>query len=94
MIIRIRTKTAPTSSSREIQDNLLKIKYLVNQKLPQCKVWLLTPALTTDNGKTTLTLTVSQLLNQLSKDERCSSIIECNELGCLLKEKHRKRQIW
>ena len=94
MIIYIGTNTTPSSLSREIQDNLLKTKYLVNQKLPQCKVWLPTPTLTTDHGKATLTLIVSQLVNQLSKDERCSSIIEDNELGRLLKEKHRKRQIW
>ena len=49
--------------SREIQDNLLKSKALVNEKLPQCKVWLSTPTLRTDNGKATLT--VSQLVNHL-----------------------------
>ena len=42
---------------------MLKLKALVNEKLPQCKVWLSTPTLRTDNGKATLT--VSQLVNHL-----------------------------
>ena len=61
MIIHIGINDAPSSTSREIQDNLLKSKALLNEKLPQCKVWLSTPTLRTDNGKATLT--VSQLLN-------------------------------
>ena len=63
MIIHIGTNDAPSSTSREIQDNLLKLKALVNEKLPQYKVWLSTPTLRTDNGKATLT--VSQLVNHL-----------------------------
>ena len=59
LIIHTGTNDAPSSTSREIQDNLLKLKALVNEKLPQCKVWLSTPTLRTDNGKATLT--VSQL---------------------------------
>ena len=38
MIIHKGTNNAPSSKSREIQDNLLKLKYLVSEKLPQCKV--------------------------------------------------------
>ena len=56
MIIHIGTNDAPSSTSREIQDNLLKLKFLVNEKLPQCKVRLSTPTLRTDNGKATLTV--------------------------------------
>ena len=63
MIIHIGTNDAPSSTSREIQDNLLKLKSLINEKLPQCKVWLSTPTLRTDNGKAPLT--VSQLVNYL-----------------------------
>ena len=63
MIMHIGTNNAPSSTSREIQDNLLKLKSLVNEKLPQCKVWLSTPTLRTDNGKATLS--VSQLVNHL-----------------------------
>ena len=63
MIIHIGTNEAPSSTPREIQDNSLKLKSLVNEKLPQCKVWLSNPTLRTDNGKATLT--VSQLVNHL-----------------------------
>ena len=38
MIIHIRTNDAPSSTSRDIQDNLFKLKSLVNEKLRQCKV--------------------------------------------------------
>ena len=63
MIIHIGTNDAPSSTSREIQDNLLKLKALVKENLPQFKVWLSTPTLRTDNGKTILT--VPQLVNHL-----------------------------
>ena len=63
MITHIGTNDAPSSTSKEIQDNLLKLKSLVKKKLPQYKVWLPTPTLRTDNGKTTLT--VRQLVNHL-----------------------------
>ena len=63
MIIHVGTNDAPSSTSREIQNNLLKLKALVYEKLLQCKVWLSTPTLRTDNGKATLT--ASQLVNHL-----------------------------
>ena len=34
IIVHIRTNNAPSSTSREIQDNLLKLKSLVNEMLP------------------------------------------------------------
>ena len=40
-----------------------KLKSLVNEKLPQCKVWLSTPMLRTENRKARLT--VSHLVNHL-----------------------------
>ena len=43
MIIHAGTSDTPSSTSREIQDNLSKLKALVNEKLPPCKVWLSTP---------------------------------------------------
>ena len=63
MIKHIETNDASSSTSRQIQDNLLKLKSLVNEKLPQCKVCLSTPTLRSDNGK--VTFTVSQLVNHL-----------------------------
>ena len=61
MIIHIRTNDAPSSTFRNIQDNIFKLISLVNEKLRQCKVWLSTSTLTTDHGKAALT--VSQLVN-------------------------------
>ena len=51
MIIHIVINDARSSTYREIQDNLVKSKALLNEKLPQCKVWLSTPTLRTGNGK-------------------------------------------
>ena len=56
MIIYIGSNDAPGSTSIEIQDKLLKLKALVNQKLPQCRVCLSTPTLRTDNGKASMTV--------------------------------------
>ena len=58
----------PTGTTVIIDDSVLNGKVeeklsLVNEKLPQCKVWLSTPTLRTDNGKATLT--VPQLVNHL-----------------------------
>ena len=63
LIMHIGTNDPPYPTSTEYQDNLLKLKSLVNEKLLQCKVWLPTPTLRADNGKATLT--VSQLVNHL-----------------------------
>ena len=63
MITHIGKNDAPSSISKDIQDNLLKLKSLVKKKLPQYKVWLPTSTLRTDNGKATLT--VRQLVNHL-----------------------------
>ena len=63
MITYVGTNDALSITSREIQHNLLKLKSLVKEKLPQCKVWLSTPSLRTDNREATLT--VSQLVNHL-----------------------------
>ena len=63
MITHIGTNDATSSTTKEIQDNLLKLKPLVNKKLPQRTFWLSTPTLRTHNGKATLT--VSQLVNHL-----------------------------
>ena len=63
IIIHIGTNDAPSLMSREIQDNLLKLKSLVNKKLLQSKVWLSALTVCTDNRKATLT--VSQVVNHL-----------------------------
>ena len=55
MIIQIGTNDALSLMSTDIQDNLLKLKSLINEKLPQSKVWLSIPTRRTDNKKATLT---------------------------------------
>ena len=44
-------------------NKLLNFKLLIQEKLPDCKVFISTPMLRSDNGKTTLT--VNQLTNDL-----------------------------
>ena len=51
------------STSREILKKLLNLKSLIQEKLPDCKVFISAPTLRSDNGKATLT--VNQLTNHL-----------------------------
>ena len=50
-------------TSRKILDNLVTLKSLITDKLPNCKVVISTPTLRTDDGKANTT--VSQLTNHL-----------------------------
>ena len=47
----------------EILNKLLNFKLLIQEKVPDCKVFILTPTLRLDNGKAALT--VNQLTNHL-----------------------------
>ena len=49
--------------SKEILNKLLNFKSLIQEKLPDCKVYISTPKLHTENGKAMLT--VNQLTNHL-----------------------------
>ena len=51
------------STSREILNKLLNFKMLIQEKVPNCKIYILTPTLRSNNG--TATLTVNQLTNHL-----------------------------
>ena len=51
------------STSRGILNKFLNFKSLIQEKLPDCKVFILTPTLRPDNGKATFT--VDQLTNHL-----------------------------
>ena len=84
MIIHIGTNDVPGSTSREIQDNLLNLESLVNEKLPQCKVSLSTPTLRPDNGKATLI--VPQLVNHLLILIFMQSIIEISKTDILVEK--------
>ena len=57
------TNDAYHLTSREILNKLLKFKSLIQEKLPDCKVFISTPTLRSGNGKATLT--VNQLTNHL-----------------------------
>ena len=51
------------STSKEILNKLLSFKSLIQEKLPDCKVFISTPTMRSDNGKTTVK--VNQLTNHL-----------------------------
>ena len=55
--------TRTIQTSRDILNKLLNFKSLIQEKLPDCKVFISTPTLRSDNGKATLT--VNQLTNHL-----------------------------
>ena len=63
IIVHAGTNDAYYSISREILTNLLKFKSLIQEKLPDCEVFISTPTLGSDNGKATLM--VNQLTNHL-----------------------------
>ena len=63
VIIHAGTNDAPYLTSRKILDNLLTLKSLITDNLPNCKVVISTPTLRTDDRKAALT--VSQLTNYL-----------------------------
>ena len=62
IILNVRTNHAKNLPSRTVLVNLLKLKALVKDSLPTCKVFISTPTLRTDGGKTQLT--VSQLIKK------------------------------
>ena len=63
IIVHAGTNDAYHSTSRERLNKLLNFKLLVQEKLPDCKVFIWTPTLRSDSGKATLT--VNQLTNHL-----------------------------
>ena len=63
IIVHAGTNDAYHSTSRETLNKLLNFKSLIQEKLPDCKVFISTPTLRSDNVKATLT--VNQLTNDL-----------------------------
>ena len=57
------TNDVYNSTSREILDKLVNLKSLIQEKVRDCKVYILTPTLESGEGKATLT--VNQLTNHL-----------------------------
>ena len=63
IIVHAGTNGAYHSTSREILNKLLNFKPLIQENLPDCKVFISTPTLRSDNEKATLA--VNQLTNHL-----------------------------
>ena len=63
VIVHAGTNDAPYLTSRKVLDNLLTLKSLITDNLPNCKVVISTPTLRTDDGQAALT--VCQLTNHL-----------------------------
>ena len=63
IILHVGRNDAKNLTPRTVLGNLLKLKALVKDSLPRCKVFISTPTLRTDDGKTQLT--VSQLTKHL-----------------------------
>ena len=63
IILHVTTNDAKNLPSRTVLDNLLKLKALVKDNLPTCKVFISTLTLRTDDGKAQIT--VSQLTKHL-----------------------------
>ena len=63
IILHVGTNDAKNLPSRTVLDNPLKLKALVKDSLPTCKVFISTPTLRTDDGKAQIT--VSQLTKHL-----------------------------
>ena len=51
IILHVATNNTKNLPSRTVLDNLLKLKALVKDSLPICRVFISTPTLCTDNGK-------------------------------------------
>ena len=82
IILHVGKNNAKNLPSRTVLDNLLKLKALVKDSLPTCKVFISTPTLRTDDGKAQIT--VSQLtkhLLQLKVDTVNNNNINIRHLG-------------
>ena len=82
IILHVGTNDAKNLPSRTVLDNLLKLKTLVKDSFPTCKVFISTPTLRTDDGKAQIT--VSQLtkhLLQLKIDTVSNNDINIRHLG-------------
>ena len=65
LIIHAETNGAKRFTSREILNQLLNLKKIVTEQVPDCKVIILTPPVRSDDGKAGLT--VRQLKNHLGQ---------------------------
>ena len=82
IVLLVGTNDAKNLPSRTVLDSLLKLKALVKDSLPTCRVFISTPTVRTDDGKAQIT--VSQLtkhLLQLKIDTINTSNVDVRHLG-------------
>ena len=82
IVLLVGTNDAKNLPSRTVLDSLLKLKALVKDSLPACRVFISTPTVRTDDGKAQIT--VSQLtkhLLQLKIDTINTSNVDVRHLG-------------
>ena len=82
IILHVGTNDAKNLPSRTVQDNLLKLKALVRDSLPTCRVFISTPTLRTDDGKAQITARqLTKHLLQLKIDTIKNNNINVRHLG-------------
>ena len=65
VIFHVGTNNATSDTSRQICDDLLFLKFLINEKLPECIVSISCPIMRLDNGKANIT--IKRLNNHLKE---------------------------
>ena len=82
IILHVVTNDAKNLPSRTVLDNLLKLKALVRDSLPTCRVFISTPTLRTDDGKAQITVRqLTKHLLQLEIDTINNNNINVRHLG-------------
>ena len=82
IILHVGTNDAKNLPSRTVLDNLLKLKALVRDSLPTCRVFISTPTLRTDDGKAQITVRqLTKHLLQLKIDTINNNNINVRHLG-------------
>ena len=82
IILHVGTNDAKNLPSRTVLDNLLKLKALVRDSLPTCRVFISTPTLRTDDGKAQITVRqLTKHLLQLKIDTINNNNINVSHLG-------------
>ena len=82
IILHVRANDAINLSSRTILDNLLKLKALVKDRLPTCKVFISNRTLCTDDGKAQITVTqLTEYLLQVKIDTLNNNNLNIRHLG-------------
>ena len=82
IVLHVRTNDAKNLPSRKVLDNLLKLKALLKDSLPTCRVFISTPTLRTDDGKAQITVRqLTKHLLQLKIDTINNNNINVRHLG-------------